>query len=446
MKDNKKVMVNDRLLNFLSFLLGFLCCGNIFHFNVGGFYLQFTHCVILFTFVVLIVTNKNKILNSLLKMNRLLLLFYFIALLSIIPAYIIFYNVSTDYIAEAIYLTFIIFIQYITIFTISDHREKILKGIASGFAVNVVISFIQYILYNIGIYDFTFYSIFPSPVLQVSDPVIGKCLSTDPCNRFVLEYFRPQGLFLETSYFVTFSAATSLIFFTVIKNKTFKIAIGLLMSFLLIIAGSANLIVFLAVYVLYFLIKIRNGQVKLRRSSLFIGIILCFLAPIGTYYYGEMAVKEGSLSNSVSVGIEKTLDDDPGNQDRGNSMTKGLSIIAKYPFGVGLGNGKNLLEKEFPEMRVKSVYNYLIHICLEVGIIGLIVYMAFIFSIIHVLYKKGRKSDYAVVMLVCFIGAFLSQISNGNNLTFCYIIVIFALADAESAKLKMEIKRRKMMR
>jgi hypothetical protein len=124
------------------------------------------------------------------------------------------------------------------------------------------------------------------------------------------------------------------------------------------------------------------------------------------------------------------------NYGRTYNMLLGLNLYSHYPLGVGYNMSPSLYEINFGRNYVLSSFSFVITILLELGPIGLILYIIIILKMCLPLIFKST-SQYQLAVGISVIGVFLVQAANGYRFV-PYMSVVFGLALIELHKLKCE--------
>ena len=137
--------------------------------------------------------------------------------------------------------------------------------------------------------------------------------------------------------------------------------------------------------------------------------------------------------NKISTSMLTADINNEDNEERSQAMDKGIKLALKYPFGGGYNLMTKLMMEEYNgEMRVYTTFNYFITLCIEIGIVGALIFTVYIISLtikLTIKNKDKKKIAIGISALVTFIG----QVACGTNFILLpFIILIYALADLES--------------
>lgn len=421
MKDKKKI---------LAFLQGFALCNNVIYvFNYNTFYLNISCLISLVTLIYIIVTEKNNVSKYLKRIDKFFYLFLFFCLLSIIPMFFYFKNdlSVTNAFFNGLPSLILIFIEYFIIIALYDHKRNIFQGILLGFIINIIFSLLQYIFFQQK-QVFTLYRLFPNPAFQIPGDYFVLSAMPDIVSSLKIYSFRAQGLFLETSYFLTFVIGSILIVMNVIKNNVLKIILLLISLWLCIISESGNLLILLFILIAYLIISFikRKGKKTINRKIVLlipcIMVIVCLSA--------LFVINNPKITNSLDNSLISANMEDSGNHERFLSIERGINLIIKYPFGIGYNMSSTIYAKEYGNEYVNAIFSTLIVNELEIGLLGNLMYIIFSLKmIIYALHKKENKTCLALGLSA--LGMFACQITNGISYwLMLYIICVFAMINA----------------
>ena len=421
MKDKKKI---------LAFLQGFALCNNVIYiFNYNTFYLNISCLVSLITLVYIIIKEKHNISKYLKQIDKFFYLFLFFCFLSIIPMFFYFQNdlSVTNAFFNGLPSLVLIFIQYFIMIALYDHKKNIFQGILFGFIINIIFSLLQYIFFQQK-QVFTLYRLFPNPAFQI--PGDYFVLSTMPniVSSLKIYSFRAQGLFLETSYFLTFVIGSVLIVMNVIKNNVSKIILLLISLWLCIISESGNLLILLFILMAYLVISFIKRKDKKTINRKIVLLIPCIMVVV--CLSALFVINNPKITNSLDNSIISANMEDSGNHERFLSIERGMDLIIKYPFGIGYNMSSTIYAREYGNEYVNAIFSTLLVNELEIGLLGNLMYI--IFSLKMIVYALRKKEDKTSLVLgLSALGVFACQITNGISYwLMLYIICIFAMINA----------------
>lgn len=418
----------EKVKRLLAFLQGLAICNNVLYiFNYNTFYLNISCLISLISLIYIFIMERKKISIYLKKIDMFFYLFLFCCLLSIVPMFFYFNNdlSLTNAFFNGMPSLVLIFIQYFTIVALYDCKKNMFYGILFGFIINILYSVMQYIFFQMdGV--ITLYNLFPNPAFQVP----GNYNILNSTNKFASAFkiyaFRAQGLFLETSYFLTFIIGSILLVISLIKSKILKLVIILITIWLCTISESGNLIILFLVLILYFLLTFFNNKklVFNRRMILFIPFLLVICCLVFCYICND-----SNIINNISDSLFSADISSAGNEERFISMKRGIDLILKYPFGVGYNMSSTIYEMEYGNEYTNAIFSTLLVNELELGVLGNVIYVLFSMKVIILSFRK--KDKLSIAFGLSALGLFLCQITNGISYwLMIYIISIFALTNA----------------
>lgn len=421
MKDKKKI---------LAFFQGFALCNNVIYiFNYNTFYLNISCLVSLITLVYIIIKEKNNISKYLKQIDKLFYLFLLFCLLSVIPMFFYFKNDLSIINAffNGLPSLVLIFIQYFIIIALYDHKKNIFQGVLFGFIINIIFSLLQYIFFQQK-QVFTLYRLFPNPAFQIPGDYFVLSAMPDIVSSLKIYSFRAQGLFLETSYFLTFVIGSILIVMNIVKNNILKVILLLISLWLCIISESGNLLILLFTLITYLVvcfIKRKGTKIINRKVMLLIPCVMIIVCLTAIY-----VVNNPKITNSLDNSLLSANMEDSGNHERFLSIERGMDLIIKYPFGIGYNMSSTIYAKEYGNEYVNAIFSTLLVNELEIGLLGNLMYI--IFSLKMIVYALRKKEDKTSLALgLSALGMFVCQITNGISYwLMLYVICAFAMINA----------------
>jgi len=172
----------------------------------------------------------------------------------------------------------------------------------------------------------------------------------------------------------------------------------------------------------------------LRKRYRVISIGLIIVVSLGVVQVLES--NNALIKNATNINVETG----EGFSNRYTLWKQGLEIIARSPLGNGFATSAFLYKKYY---NGHVSHNILIHTAIELGIIGLIIYLSMIFFIIKNKFRLYRKTknELFLLQLSLFIGIFISDMS-GQELYFNkYAFIIFLISVFELPLKQENIKR-----
>lgn len=421
--------------SYIAILLGIIVCNNVIYaFKINNTYINIAFIASIIIFLYLIIFRHKKLFKAIKNINIYFKIFIIICFLSVIPMIIFCDNKSfyTSYITGIVYLIVTLTI-YINVYFLKSEKEYIYKGLLYGFLLNVILSLIQYITYLAGS-CFSLFEFFPQDAFQVCNINLKSAMT------MYIPSYRAQGFFLETSYYMIFLASTIMLYRARTKNNFRNLLVILIALFCMVNSTTATMVLVFMAMILYFIInKVKTSKEKKKEivtGYKILGICACFLALLimllvsnkFTQYFNfeEMWDKISTSMLTADINNED-------NEERSQAMDNGIKLALKYPFGGGYNLMTKLMMEEYNgEMKVYTTFNYFITLCIEIGIVGALIFTIYIISLtikLTIKTKDKKKIAIGISVLVTFIG----QVACGTNFILLpFIILIYALADLES--------------
>lgn len=425
----------DKIYKKLPFLLGFLICNNIFYlFKYNHLYINISNFISLIIFVYILFYNKKSVGVVLAKIDKSFYLYILSCLFSIVPA--VFYFIDNiDFLMSyfnGIPSLILLFIEYYCILYFSNEKAEILNGIKVGSIVNVLVSFVSYVCFLNGSY-FTLFPLFPNSSFQICGNY--AILNSIPAfnDAFKIYLYRAQGMFLETSHYLTFVAGSFVLVASSMKKNINKLFYIILTLYLCLLSFSGNFVIMLITVILYFTILIfKNKSLKVKKSFvILLPAILIFMFGSILYVSSNEVLLEKINNTFLSLDFNSS-----DNENRTRTIVEGIKLIEKYPLGIGYNNTSRILRENFPSERQSYIFSTLILNELELGLIGNIIYIYFIIKFPLYLIKNGRnKEDYAIA--TSMIGVSICQLTNGISYwNIQYILIIYAIGNVYFNEIK----------
>ena len=432
----------------LSFLLGLLSCNNVLYaFKVGNTYINIVFLLSFVMFVVFLAIRRPKLRRAVREIDKTLKLFVVMAVVSSISAIIVFASTPSLIMSmvNGFIELFLFATLYICVLFLKEHRKYIVSGIIVGVILNIILSIIQYQIYSGG-GEFSLFQFFPQPSFVISSHWGGHEALYGEGASLIFQY-RPQGFFLETSYYMALLSSGVALLLARLKFGPVKALVIFLLFLTLLLSISGNLIIVIMVILLYYAVimvrKIKTrglGDEKKRPRQRFWSILttaLIIVVPIFSLGAISNFMNENDVYKKLSQSISSANIADDNNAERSGNMAKSLSLVPQYPLGVGYNMSSRLLGREYgDDLKAHSAFNRLITIQLEVGFVGLILYIVYIvrMSVIPLLRERTK---YGVALTISVLGLFVCQIGNGIGF-FPFIVIILALANIQANQYKKE--------
>lgn len=431
------------LLNVLAFLMGLFACNNVIYlFKIGDTYINIEYVLAVITACVIFVKDSKKFWGAFKDINKYFKAFIIIMFLSVIPLIIVF-NDSLGSISSffnGMVLFFLCFCIYIDIVALQEKKDLFINGFKIGFILNIILSLIQYITYKNGNY-FSLYNYFPQPAFQINSYYGMKSSLQMSSDTFNIYGYRAQGFFLETSYYMAFLISSAIVLFAITKFSLFKSIIIIIAIFTIIQTSSGNMIILLSTFILYYLLKnAKRGEKNTYKINIKKIFLIYIIFSIGLIFAISQrdTISDFLINNNIVNKIIKNFETaniaNEGNKERFDNMKKALNLAWDYPFGVGYNMSYTMMRNEYGnEIRVTSAFNRLITIQLELGFLGTITYLIYIYQVGIKLFLKA-KENYSLALGIAVFGVFVCQVGNGIGFSYPFVMFIFALADIERKK------------
>ena len=428
------------LLNVLAFLMGLFACNNVIYlFKIGDTYINIEYVLAVITACVIFVKDSKKFLGAFKDINKYFKAFIIIMFLSVIPLIIVFKDSlgSITSFFNGMVLFFLCFCIYIDIVALKEKKDLFINGFKIGFILNIILSLIQYITYKNGNY-FSLYNYFPQPAFQINSYYGMKNSLQMSTDTFNIYGYRAQGFFLETSYYMAFLISSAIVLFSITKFSFFKSIIIIIAIFTIIQTSSGNMIILFGTFILYYLLKYaKRGEkntYKINIKKVFLIYIIFSLSLIFVISQRDIIndfFVNNNIINKIINNLETANIANEGNKERFDNMKKAMALTLKYPFGVGYNMSYTILGREYGnELNTIAAFNRLITIQLELGLLGTLAYIIYIYEIgIKLLLKS--KSKYSLSVAISVLGIFVCQVGNGIGFSYPFVMFMFALANIE---------------
>lgn len=415
------VGLRSRKYNSLAFFLGLLVCNDVIYvFKIGNTVIVNISIVYsLILLAVFLLSNNRELISSFIIVEQWFYVFLLLVLFSFFPALFIFTNHSqflSRYINGIVQYSLCI-TSLVCVIILRNQKLFVVKGLLAGFVLNIALSIFAYITYMRG-NVFTLYDYFPQ-------------------NSFdVPKYnFRAQGFFLEPSYFTSFIISVCFILLSVYGIRTGKslfVLFGLLI--VLSLSTSGNIVILIIMSLLYWSIKgVRKEKTYSKGNTLGFFVVLAGLVALVFVFWDN--ITELDLINKFMKGIEGADLKSDDNYRRTSHMIMTLAEIKNYPLGVGWNMSHSILAITYDN--VNTSFNFLLTNILELGLLGMAVYLIFIKRLSYDLFMRG-KNLYQIGVGLSVLGMFACQVANGNRY-YPFMFVIFGLAMIENYNNKQEL-------
>jgi len=351
---------------YISLMIVFFC---------SSFYLFFGITPVKIAFLMLFLTltfysykNYNKIIIPEIKLTILFSVFIFTATLSILYAankLLSLTNLMSLYYAYFLFLGLSIFIKFK-----NSNYSIIVNGLILAGIVNGIFSLIQ---------------VATGSFFMPGTP--SRSISTEGLNR-------ANGLYDDPNYLGFFLVCLWPFLFT--KNFKYKKIIFLFFGIIILLTFSrATAIIFVIQLMLFLYLKTKNKFFFLLKAT-FVLFSLSFIV----FVFNPM----GLATRFLTVGTLLESNDgqyDNSTAERLDVFFAGIKMFKDYPwFGIGYGNFQHFSSfyMDFSPREVVA-HNTYITILAELGIIGLLIFIAFLYFIFKIV-EKTKDSG----LLVSFLG------------------------------------------
>lgn len=269
--------------------------------------------------------------------------------------------------------------SYFVIISLFDYRRYILIGITLGLLSNILIGIMQYTTYQSGNEFLILYNLFPQ-------------------NDFYLyQYnFGTQGVFLEPSHMIQYIASVFPIWLgTRYDGRIISIGFLWLVSILCAFSGSGTSILIYISVIIFFIIKWLRKKicriVKVR-SVIFWCIIIPSIVIVLMIYLPTLPQFQefkDSITYYLELAISGSDIKDSSNAERYVSIMTAIKLIPDTIFGCGWNLVHTLL-MEKTSLQTPSAFSDLLEMTLEIGILGIIPYLYFVFNLFVKCLKKNN--------------------------------------------------------
>lgn len=401
----------------LYLFLGIFIGNDVFYFfHTGSTYLNFTILISLLLVCVNFIYDQKLFKRTIHIIDKYVKYFFLLILISSFMSLLFFGVQGLRSWLMGFMDLFFAFSVYVNAMMSDRFKNSLYKGILTGFLLNVGFSFFQFVLYRTGNH-FTLATMFPNPAFQQN-----------------IYWYRSQGLFLETSHYLSYLSCVFPLLILYTKDKTVKsifTIISVLMSLYLLLAvglAAGSTIIYILAIIITFLSSSLNKIGKFKRKSIgrfifasvIIGVGICFFVSKADMQIVKKIFDQSLKTSSLS---------DKDNVIRSTSMLQCLHSGIRNPIGYGY-NSSALFIKSNLNLSVSSPFNYLIQMLLELGYLGAIVYITIVmrFGLVNVVCGIKKKNNEQLLVGVASIFAFLCQFVMGRFL-YPYICVVYGLAN-----------------
>lgn len=395
------------MYKILMFLLGFFLCHNI----VWVFKGSSASYIYVETFIatILLFKNRRHIKHEIASTNRFLKLYVAYALV-LFPFSLLYFMDTSKYMSPINSMVFLSFpiVMFLCIKVCRNDLPIIMKGFFIGFICNLAYSIVCYFLLQRGI----------------SWRILDWFRLENSNAFFYKDYYRASGFFMECSIYMCFLATTTSLMLYNIRNHYLKISLVFLIILFAGISFSGNIINIFLCLLLYFTLVDKQTW----SYSMFVKLIvpitlicLIFSTKIG------MMLDDMDFFNLLDQSIHDidiSDESNVSNQTRLESFMSAIDLIVYNPFGYGNGCSSPLLEVKL-HMKGWGVLSFLFKTLIEVGWIGLFLYIMIFVSFVKRLMRMDNQRKCIAISLICM---FVAQSASGIGwMSFC--VFVLALAD-----------------
>ena len=394
----KKIRKGD---SAIAFLLGLSVCEGISRvFSVGNTSFSFAEVIASLCFVYFCFKRPGEVLSFFKKVPFGFKLFFIAILCSSFSAVIHFSSISVlgRYIAGMVYLAVILTVA-IDVYVLRESKRHIFNGLALGLILNMLISVISYISFTRG-NVISFETVFPQEGFYT--PV---------------QTFRSQGLFLEPSHFVRFVATVVLI---IIANKQSKSGIiakivftALLITTVALSTSGTVVILAISVFV-FFLLQKTNKKSRMLGVALLIAVAL-LLAYL--FVFGSDISSFEELINKILLGADISSED---NAERYNAMRESVGYLKDTVLGCGWNMVGTLFDYNGSD--TVSSFSDLLEMTLELGFVGITIYVLAVANVAVKLFKK--KNNYSTALALSLLTVIAIQVGTDYAFNSCIMMLL----------------------
>lgn len=368
-----------KMEKILAWILGFLCCNNIFYaFVVGSTPIMFIYVYAIFALGVLVIKNKGLFPNFFLYVPTSLKLFMIFIVFSGLSTLILYTSYIYQYFVGVIEIILHVLLIAL-IMWLNDCKNEIYKGIAVGIIVNFALVVYGYIRYRQGVI-FSLNDLFPA--IEIKTQYIGNA-------------YRGVGLFKEPGHLMRFVSVMILPVFASLFDKFSFKALILLIAVLVISAFSlsSSLIILLIGIVAYYFAF--DPTDILKKVRILIGMAVAVSLVL---FIAKSSPDLSVFVDSFQSGLEDIFSDSSGNEIRKSGMSGAINVIKQT---LPLGSGWNTFTKVFESLGyysedVKGSYSEMLSLIAEVGF-SAVLYLWFVLSTSISYLKQSKNAAYVSI-------------------------------------------------
>lgn len=417
----------------IAYVLGFMAMQNVMYaFKIGNTYINYVY---LFSTILIgynLIFNNKKVITEIVGINRFWKLYICLILLSLFSYTLTIFRYPalsvSSYFNGIIYFALIIS-YYISILIYKDYKKIIIKGLWHGTLVNIGFSLLQFIFFEKGSY-LSLYNIFPQQYYYVSIPWESRNLLTETID--LIYSYRATGLFLETSHLISCISAIGIIVLSQYGKRLFFLIAWIILTFLIVMSGSGNLVIYIITFILYFFIKsyiILKKRRKIKKVTLAYISVGILLTVVGSIVLAKV-LDLSKFTEMILIGFKTANLADSDNVIRSSYMINALKTIGNYPFGIGFNLAPRFLDYLYG---THATFNYFLTIWLELGPIAVMGYIVYILK--SFIFMIRKSTSYSIALATSLLIISMVQFANGTAFA-TYIIAIFALVEIEKRNVK----------
>lgn len=329
---------------------------------------------------------------------------------------------------------------YYSVISLRLYRPFIIKGLWHGFVINIIVSVLQLVMFNMGSY-FSLYDIFPEDFYYVSIKwgMPGTAHLAD-IREWLIYSYRASGLYLECSYFVASMTCVIIFCWSYRKNRAIDYILMFLLTILIAMSGSGNFVIYFAMLILFFVYffvsRPKSYQPIEKARIIIVASLVFFVGIIMVFYAAEKKIVDLDI---IIAGIEESLlganIKDEGNSERLTFMLSAIRLYFTYPIGVGYNMASNALRTY---SSTYAAFNYFLTVLIELGPIGLVAYLNLWYRNIMEVIKKIEHPRKAI--FIGLLAMIIFQFANGTGFTHI-VWVLLGIVQSERMDKMMVIRK-----
>jgi hypothetical protein len=279
---------------------------------------------------------------------------------------------------------------FISIIMNTGYVDRVLKGISSGFILNLFFCVYQYFAIENGWKFVDLSSLFPQ----------------SGYGHEVFYYKFLYGFFFEPAHMLRFFCGAYFITrFLVLKTTKSKLLIDILLAFVIVASTSSLSAVLLLFLLLYWTILAYKRMIylsEIKKICLIVAVITCLVIVILVFFSNALDFVFSSFEIGLKYLFEGVqISNSSYNYERFSNMVVGLQAIKDYPMGTGINCMPLVMSSQnYPAITVEgATFNGLITLFIEVGLVGVICYINMFFRKINMLVIKSKEKKTIIVGL-----------------------------------------------